>query len=117
MATSLKTLRDAFPREDEETLQAIRFALQRAEKAPRLFPSSYSRRIEETLAECNVLLNAHGVECITARVGGWDPLVEYVNMGDTYVCTIMFDHVSGTFKVTSWGDWLETYERRHGRVE
>lgn len=58
------------------------------------------------------LLEGHGVEVIC--VGGeWvdsyhhDIVASYVNMGDTYDTTVVLDHRSGRYLVTSWGDFVE----------
>lgn len=113
MVPSLKTLIAAFPNEDREVLQVIRFELQHADNAP-LMLGGRLRRVERALETCNKLLGAHGVELIAEggftspqRTCGEDILCEYVNMGDTYVTTIMYDHTTATFKVQSWGDYVE----------
>lgn len=65
-------------------------------------------RILECLNEC---IGAHGVECIgEARTYG--PPAEYLNTGDTYSATILFDHIAGNFKLTTWGDWYEANENK-----
>lgn len=92
--------------ESSEVLQAIRFALVDFNRGRRHYLS--------VLRECNVLLRAHGVECIAeggatygSRTDGGDLLVEYVNMGDTYASTIYYWHLTGRFYVGSWGDFVE----------
>lgn len=48
--------------------------------------------------------------------GYWgDTVALYVNTGDTYNTTVVYDVGRDLFYVTSWGDWLEAYERRIGR--
>ena len=44
-------------------------------------------------------------------------VASYVNMGDTYVATILYDIEKGEFFVTSWGDWVEEYERENEPLE
>jgi hypothetical protein len=44
-----------------------------------------------------------------------DTVALYVNTGDTYNTTVVYDVERDLFYVTSWGDWLEAYERRIGR--
>jgi hypothetical protein len=39
----------------------------------------------------------------------------YVNMGDTYVPTILLDLDRNRVWATSWGDWVETEERQGKR--
>jgi hypothetical protein len=33
--------------------------------------------------------------------------LSYVNMGDTYDTTLLYDHKTGRFSVGSWGDIVE----------
>jgi hypothetical protein len=39
------------------------------------------------------------------------PLAEYVNSGDTYSPTVLYDYSEGKFYLTTYGDWVEKYER------
>ena len=59
----------------------------------------------------------HGREYApTTRDTSTDPKgAEYLNAGDTYACTVLYDHKRGTFRVTSLGDFIETQERRRTR--
>jgi hypothetical protein len=41
--------------------------------------------------------------------------LDYVNMGDTYDTTLIFDHRKGRFIVSSWGDIVE--RDRTGRFD
>lgn len=106
----------------DEILQCIRFAMQWADSVHPAF-GYRQHRVEQALAEIDRLLDTHGVECINdtggnyaCRMDGSDILLEYINMGDPYVATIVYDTRTETFRVMCWGDWLETYERRHGRI-
>ncbi len=40
--------------------------------------------------------------------------LSYVNMGDTYDTTLIYDHKTGRFYVGAWGDWVERYPKRFG---
>jgi hypothetical protein len=40
--------------------------------------------------------------------------LEFVNMGDTYDTTLIYDFSTGRFYVGAWGDWVERYPRRFG---
>lgn len=113
MVPSMKTLErlrgaaDKCTRGDaDEILQCLRFALE-------------GKRVGIALQECNVLLDGHGVELLCEGghtspqlASGGDILAAYVNLGDTYATTILYDYVNQRFHVTSWGDWYERYERR-----
>jgi hypothetical protein len=61
-----------------------------------------------------------GIEPLRDPDGGldryWGDVVAlYVNTGDTYSTTIVYDVERDKFYVTSWGDWVEAWERRHRR--
>lgn len=85
----------------DEILQCLRFAMQR-------------RSPGRALAECNALLDGFGIEYIfeggqthPSTVDGSDALIGYVNLGDTYCATIVYDYKKQRFEVTSWGNWYE----------
>lgn len=64
------------------------------------------------IMEClNELLGMHGVECL-GEVRTYGPPAEYLNTGDTYAATLLFDRLANNFKLTSWGDWLEANENK-----
>jgi len=74
------------------------------------------RKAEAAMEEIDKILGAHGVEALrdenqNDRYFG-DVIATYVNMGDTYDTTVVYDVHEATFHVTSWGDWFEEYERR-----
>lgn len=62
----------------------------------------------------NALLGGHGVEGITDASGR--VVATYVNMGDTYAATLLFNHATGTVYVTTVGDFVERWERRHAAL-
>lgn len=67
----------------------------------------------DTLEECNATLEGFGVEYIASEdddVFGSHGAY-YVNLGDAYTPTILYDCARGSFQVTSYGDWVETQER------
>jgi hypothetical protein len=73
------------------------------------------RYAREALERVNRLTRCHGVEDLVRdrfSVNQCHPRYYYVNTGDTYTATIAYSLVSGTFRVTSWGDIVETEERR-----
>ena len=66
------------------------------------------------LEEADRLLNGNGVEYIQSHADtmrSQDGL-SYVNMGDTYDTTLLYDHKTGRFSVGSWGDIVERQPRR-----
>lgn len=57
------------------------------------------------------ILEGFGVECIRDGDSSDDDVIaEYVNMGDTYEATILFDYLAGEFVITSWGGFVEARE-------
>jgi len=72
--------------------------------------------VDTALDEVNRALDAHGIEALRHE-GTWDSyygdtVALYVNTGETYAPTVLYDIDSDTFEVTSWGDWYEAFERR-----
>jgi len=56
------------------------------------------------------LLGMHGVEIIRGR-GNF--VIQYANSGDSYACTVLL-FPSGAFRVSSWGDVVETRSAAYG---
>ena len=52
--------------------------------------------------------NAHGIEAIYQ--GDDKPSCIYVNTGETYSLTALYDDRLAKFVVTTWGDWIEEQE-------
>lgn len=57
----------------------------------------------------NDILDGHGVEAIRSPNDSDKIIAEYINMGDTYDGTIVFDHETNTYILSSWGDWYEAW--------
>jgi hypothetical protein len=76
------------------------------------------RTNELALIAFDVLFDLHGIEAIRCE-GEWldnyhgDVIASYANTGDTYCTTLVHDHESGELVLTSYGDWLEAWERDH----
>lgn len=72
-----------------------------------------------TLTAINEVLEGYGVEAIRGSwEGGYygDVAAVYVNMGDTYDQTVVYDTRKGEYKVTSWGDWVESAPKYYGVI-
>ena len=72
-------------------------------------------RIDAALELMNKFLGASGVEAIRgsgAHVDRYyyDIVALYVNTGDTYSMTLLYDTDKDKFEVTSWGGWVEAME-------
>ncbi len=70
--------------------------------------------VDVVLEEANAILEGFGIEVIAGE--GWvshyyqNFRVLYVNLGDTYQDTIMYETDEERFLVGSWGDWVEAHE-------
>lgn len=96
-----------------EWLNKLRIEPSKAvQEARRIIATSNS--VNEAMRNLDRLLETHGVEAIFDRNGR--AVAEYLNTGDTYTTTILYDHTTRSFRVTSMGDWVEHYERRHARL-
>ena len=70
--------------------------------------------INDTLKAVSVLLHGYGVEYFPSRqdTHGRGVGLEYVNMGDSYAPTILYDCRTKQFICTSWGDVVEAQRKR-----
>jgi hypothetical protein len=62
------------------------------------------------LQAADKMMDGNGVERISGVGGG----LMYVNMGDTYDTTLIYDYKTNRFVVSSWGDIVERQPRRFG---
>lgn len=69
------------------------------------------KRLDRILACLDECLGTFGVEAL-GEVQTYGPPAEYLNTGDTYSPTLLFDHITGKFCLTSWGDWFERNENK-----
>jgi len=98
---------------DRATAKGIRRALETAFADPEGDLSTSDHVTNGLTAADEILQKAglsHGVEYIghsdDSQHEVWG--IEYVNMGDTYRVTLLFDHYRNQFDVCSWGDIVET---------
>lgn len=78
--------------------------------------------VDKNLKEVNDFINGFGVESVTAEDYQVDNyyyniIALYINMGDTYDTTIVYDTENNEFEVSSWGDWFERWESEHKQEE
>ena len=66
------------------------------------------------MSALNELLGTHGVEAIRTSEFidryYFDIRASYLNTGDTYAATILLDHRDEKWRLTSWGDFVESLE-------
>lgn len=73
-----------------------------------------ARKPETRMHAIDALLGTHGTEALWGKDSCTIPAAEYCNNGDTYALTILYDYVKGCYRLTSWGDFVERFERRYG---
>lgn len=112
---SVRTLESAFPGRG----RALRRILE-CNRTAREHPAAVARRAEcfhapslldQRLHALNAEAETYGVEYIAHRDDSCRDTfgLEYLNTGDTYTPTLMFDHARGSWRVTSWGDVVERF--------
>ncbi len=72
--------------------------------------------VERAIKNVDVVIHGYGVEGIEGEWVNnyWGNTVGlYVNMGDTYNGTVIYDTIRQKFSVTTMGDWVEKYERKY----
>lgn len=98
---------DIIRHDDRVTVDGLAEAFQKATK------SHSDIAADEAMQLANNRLMGHGVETIT---GGEDreAVAYYVNMGDSYVYTVIYDIPANKFYVTGYVDWVEWRENNRG---
>lgn len=72
---------------------------------------------EMVMCALDHILETCGVEAIYGNYVDQyhqDIQAAYLNTGDTYACTILFDNVSQRYRLVSWGDFVEINGRKRG---
>ena len=110
---SVRTLESAFPGHG----RALRRLLE-DDRAVREHPAAIARRreclhspslLDQRLHALNAEAETHGVEYIAHCDDSWRETLglEYLNTGDPYISTLLFDHLRRSWRVASWGDVVE----------
>lgn len=80
-----------------------------------MIEASGRRGVDAVLDEANRILRTHGVEAIRGdyHVDNYyfDIVALYLNTGDTYAPTLLYETDRGRFVLTTMGDWVERNER------
>jgi hypothetical protein len=66
-------------------------------------PKEYELKLEAV----NVIMGENGVESL---IEDGKAIASYVNNGDTYKPTVVYDHEEQEFLITSWGEFLEEWQ-------
>jgi len=76
-----------------------------------------TRDPDKVLDFANGVLHGHGIESIRGEYHVDNYIVAlYVNMGDTYAATLLFETDTRRFLVTTWGDWVERHQKKYGII-
>jgi hypothetical protein len=105
-----KNLTRAFPNLDYGKAEEL------SDKLKEALGSEDDDAIDKALEFANEALGGHGVEAIqgdgTHIDNYWrDTVLVYVNLGDTYDTTILYDTENEEFSIGSWGDFMEEWEK------
>lgn len=118
----------ALPRPTPKNLREVLGMKSGASKAARLLreaeDSTRPQDVEKALDAVEEIMQEDGATFGTEPIRGdsfdhpyfADAVALYINTGDTYNGTVVYDVERDKFYVTSWGDWVEDYERRTGKV-
>ena len=84
----------------------------RLEECRQVFPC----RVAPTLQAIDHLIDRHGVEYLPSRQDTFHVAlgIDYVNQGDPYRATVIFDLARESFLIGCWGDLVERFPRRFG---
>ena len=90
--------------EGDEDLEAL---------AKQLNSAGGARRVEKAMRDADKILGTHGVEAVFEE-GDYDgdAAMTYLNAGDTYAATLVYDVGEDELYVSTWGDWVEWAERK-----
>ena len=121
MIPSRKALEAAFPGKGavlratlEGSIPCGSYASVRKLRAACRYPPRAQYEMETAL---NELLEGSGAEALPYNFAPPNPDAVYINMGDTYTTTLLYDYQRGKWIITSWGEWIERQERRGVRYE
>ena len=66
-------------------------------------------KLELKLCAINEVIGGFGVEYTESVNDSYTDKqgLDYINLGDTYTCTVVFNHSTNKFSCTSWGDIVE----------
>jgi hypothetical protein len=65
----------------------------------------------ERLLRADAILCGYGVEALYDK-DGCTPIAEYINFGDVYSPTLLYNIKEAKFELTSWGSWYKEWEIR-----
>ncbi len=83
------------------------------EKSEGVFPNPIDKLSipEQKLFAINDVIQGFGTEAAWLDDSSDYPSAEYIDVGDPYVATILYDYQTDTFQVTCLADWLNPQEK------
>lgn len=123
MKPSIKTLEAAFPGQGKQLRRILDADAATALTLTHVYPKvaewyrmcySKPKTLDLQFQLLDAELEGYGDEAIF-KPGSHQPDAEYINLGDTYNTTLLYDHLAQRWMVTTYGDWIERQERK-GRV-
>ena len=130
-----KQLAEYFPELEQKTINSVWLALNlinnldkdqwdtwAAKKLPHYMYNHSTKRIDGVLHYANEKLECQGVEAINSpghiHSPYWQDIVAlYLNSGDTYSATLIFDVEEGALHLSTYGDWLDDYTTKELKEE
>jgi hypothetical protein len=119
MLPSITRLDSSFPGKGKiirQALESVRFCKQHPAGIARIAecfnPPSCA---DLKLSVINSITEGHGVEYIAHKDDTFHEVhgLDYVNMGDTYITTVIYDYRSSRFILGDWGTIIETREGQY----
>lgn len=121
MGISAKRLQEAFPQLTPELAQGLsKLTRYFNDAGVKPFPGEEDLPTSDDVLEyANKYLKGYGVEAVECPECQVDRyyygiVLLYVNMGDTYSTTLLYDTEKERFLIGDWGDWFERHEGKHG---
>ena len=99
MLPSKTTIQKRFPHLTAEEVKNFRKTLENYENRP----ERCLKKIDKILEGCGVEYTQEAVIESYHEFNG----IEYVNMGDSYITTLIYDHRLMRYYISSWGDYIE----------
>lgn len=72
--------------------------------------ASGMRGVEKAMREADKVLDTFGIESVFEEGEYGDPAMMYLNTGDTYNATLVYDVGEDELYASTWGDWVEHAE-------
>jgi hypothetical protein len=101
---SIRTIQLGFPSLSKNEVKSFRQILER-----------FCGNPPKCLEKLNTILEAYGVEVTQeSEIISYRDFygIEYVNMGESYTTTVIYDYRKERFYITSWGDYVEKEYKR-----